>query len=101
MPDRELGEARDVESSSAGDHESNSERSAECNRGATEEFDVLRWKELEICGGFKAVILIRLEFNYGMGLESIEYNCSNNGLILFIKNIPDIVLWTRVTWKSC
>lgn len=42
MPDRELGEARDVESSSAGDHESNSERSAECNRGATEEFDVLR-----------------------------------------------------------
>lgn len=26
MPDRELGEARDVESSSAGDHESNSER---------------------------------------------------------------------------
>lgn len=38
------------------------------------------------------MILIRLEFNYGMGLESIEYNCSNNGLILFIKNIPDIVL---------
>lgn len=63
MLDRDLGEARDVGSSSAEDHESNSERSAEGNRGATEELNLLRWKELEICSGFKAVILIGLEFN--------------------------------------